>query len=140
MDKYTHSKINLSDNSILGYGLPGDLSGLAQLSLNDLSAALNPCPLEYQGIGYWPMSYVAPPYDRYAQKLSADFDTVVHLDSHSVVATYRLTDLSAVERAVFLEPIAEGARIALIRRRAGEMRAKGDRIGALEYLASKGML
>jgi hypothetical protein len=41
--------------------------GLADESLADLSAALNPCPSEYAGIGYWPIQEAEPtPADKVA--------------------------------------------------------------------------
>lgn len=41
-------------------GLPSALAGLADESLADLSAALDPCPAEYGGIGYWPIQPAEP--------------------------------------------------------------------------------
>lgn len=41
-------------------GLPDALLGLADESLADLAAALDPCPPEYVGIGYWPIRPAAP--------------------------------------------------------------------------------
>lgn len=41
-------------------GLPAALVGLSKGSLADLSAALDPCPAEYAGIGYWPIQPAEP--------------------------------------------------------------------------------
>lgn len=41
-------------------GLPAALLGLADETLADLAAALDPCPAEYVGIGYWPIQPAAP--------------------------------------------------------------------------------
>lgn len=41
-------------------GLPSALVGLADESLADLSAAADPCPAEYVGIGYWPIQPAEP--------------------------------------------------------------------------------
>lgn len=46
-------------------GLPAALVGLADDSLSDLSAALDPCPAEYAGVGYWPIQPAdAPPQNK----------------------------------------------------------------------------
>lgn len=51
-----YAQINLGDAAIGGVGpLPLALRGLADESLSDLGAALNPCPPEWQGLGYWPV-------------------------------------------------------------------------------------
>ena len=56
-----HQRIILSGPTIDGPpGLPEALIGLADESLADLAAALDPCPPEYAGIGYWPIQEAAP--------------------------------------------------------------------------------
>lgn len=56
-----YQRIILSGPTIDGPpGLPAALVGLADESLADLSAAADPCPAEYVGIGYWPIQPAAP--------------------------------------------------------------------------------
>lgn len=56
-----YQRIILSGPTIDGEpGLPEALAGLADESLADLSAALDPCPAEYAGIGYWPIQPAEP--------------------------------------------------------------------------------
>lgn len=51
-----YQRIVLSGPTIDGpSGLPDALVGLADESLADLAAALDPCPPEYVGVGYWPI-------------------------------------------------------------------------------------
>lgn len=59
----THHHVRLADLSIVGEGVPPELVGLAPASLSDLSAALNPCPAKWQGLGIWPTLIEADPYD-----------------------------------------------------------------------------
>ncbi|WP_439604454.1 DUF4376 domain-containing protein [Shinella sp.] len=57
----TYQRIILSGPSVDGEpGLPDALVGLADESLADLSAAFDPCPAEYAGVGYWPIQPAAP--------------------------------------------------------------------------------
>lgn len=57
----TYQRIILSGPTIDGEpGLPEALIGLADESLADLSAALDPCPAEYTGIGYWQIQPAEP--------------------------------------------------------------------------------
>lgn len=56
-----YQRIILSGPTIDGEpGLPPALAGLTDESLADLSAALDPCPAEYEGIGYWPIELGEP--------------------------------------------------------------------------------
>lgn len=56
-----YQRIILSGPTIDGdLGLPEALIGLADESLADLPAALDPCPAEYIGIGYWPIQEAEP--------------------------------------------------------------------------------
>jgi len=56
-----YQRIILSGPTIDGPpGLPTELVGLADESLADLSAAADPCPAEYAGIGYWPIQPAEP--------------------------------------------------------------------------------
>lgn len=51
-----YQRIILSGPSIDGEpGFPDALVGLTDESLADLEAALDPCPAEYAGVGYWPV-------------------------------------------------------------------------------------
>jgi hypothetical protein len=57
----TYQRVILSGPTIDGPpGLPPALVGLADESLMDLAAALNPCPEEFDGIGYWPIQPAVP--------------------------------------------------------------------------------
>ncbi|HEV7251432.1 MAG TPA: hypothetical protein VGN93_31025 [Shinella sp.] len=56
-----YQRIILSGPTIDGEpGLPDALVGLADESLVDLEAALDPCPVEYVGVGYWPILPAEP--------------------------------------------------------------------------------
>lgn len=56
-----YQRIILSGPTIDGEpGLPSSLAGLSEESLADLSAALDPCPAEFEGIGYWPIQPAEP--------------------------------------------------------------------------------
>lgn len=56
-----YQRIILSGPTIDGPpGLPAALVGLADESLADISAAADPCPAEYVGIGYWPIQPADP--------------------------------------------------------------------------------
>lgn len=70
-----YQRIILSSPTIDGPpGLPAALVGLADESLADLSAALEPCPAEYDGIGYWP---IQPPDQTPAGKIAVSRDRVL---------------------------------------------------------------
>lgn len=57
----SYQRIILSGPTIDGPpGLPAALVGLVDESLADLSAALDPCPAEYDGIGYWSIQPAEP--------------------------------------------------------------------------------
>ncbi|MGJ7040496.1 hypothetical protein J2Y63_003761 [Shinella sp. BE166] len=59
-----YQRIILSGPTIDGEsGVPDALVGLSDESLADLSAALDPCPAEYVGVGYWPIQPADPTPD-----------------------------------------------------------------------------
>lgn len=78
--------------------LPFQLLGLADESLADLSAALDPAPTTFAGVGYWPVDVQpTPPFDPRSQTVSTDVDLDVDTDARRVRATPRLRDLTAEE-------------------------------------------
>ena len=67
--------LTLSPLAVIGTvpSVPPDLRGLAQDSLNDLSAALDPCPAEWEGKALWPL--VTPAYDPATQRPTDELGT-----------------------------------------------------------------
>lgn len=56
-----YQRILLSGPTIDGEpGLPDDLVGVADESLADLAAAIDPVPPQYAGVGYWPIQPADP--------------------------------------------------------------------------------
>lgn len=75
-----YQRILLDNGAVQGNPgpLPPDLVGLADESLADLSAALDPCPAHLVGIGYWPVTMV---------NADAPTDPAVDADERRVVVT-----------------------------------------------------
>ncbi|MCO5153389.1 MULTISPECIES: DUF4376 domain-containing protein [unclassified Shinella] len=61
MEQQNYQRILLSGPTIDGEpGLPDDLFGLADETLADLAAAIDPVPPQYDGLGYWPIHPADP--------------------------------------------------------------------------------
>lgn len=91
--------IDLSVPAILGgpAPLPAALIGLAQSSLDNLSAALDPCPEECQGVGYWPEVRIIPEYDPATQRLSDQVDETPDPATRRVIVTPLVVNLTSTE-------------------------------------------
>ncbi len=77
--------------------LPRELVGLAHDNLADLSSALDPCPAEFAGIGYWPGVPVPPAFDAVLQRLSSQMDEVPDPATCTVVVTPLVVNLTPAE-------------------------------------------
>lgn len=76
MEQQNYQRILLSGPTIDGVpGLPAALVGLSDESLADLAVALDPCPAEYVGVGYWPVQPAAAvPEGKVAVGRHVEFD------------------------------------------------------------------
>jgi hypothetical protein len=88
-----HYKIDLSGETPALVGsplavLPAEVRGLAQLSLDDLSTALDPCPAHLVGRAFWPIIQDTPPTLSPWQVNSSTATYQINSDNTSVVATY----------------------------------------------------
>ncbi len=77
--------------------LPAALAGLDHASLADLSAALNPCPPEWVGLGFWPGFAAYAPYDPTTQRLSDQVDPTPDPVTRTVVVTPLVVNLTSAE-------------------------------------------
>lgn len=98
-----YAKIDLSDDSIVSVGaLPSDLVGLTQASLDDMSAALDPCPAEHDGYGYWPVTIVYASITGDQKNDTANPDDTVNTGPKTVTRTYPAIDLEGSEATAAL--------------------------------------
>lgn len=79
--------------------LPAELVGLADESLADLSAALDPCPDRFRGRGFWSAVPEAPVYDPETQRLSGQSDETPDAVARVVVVTPLVVNLTPSEIA-----------------------------------------
>ena len=83
-------KVQLEPLAILSgpEALPPELAGLDRASLADLSAALDPCPDQWAGVGYWPATRAAAPdFDPQTHRLSGAVSTTADSETSTVVET-----------------------------------------------------
>ncbi len=96
-----HYPVRLSDLSIIGPAapVPTELSGLDQSSLDDLSAALDPCPPQWEGVGFWPARSEAVLFDPMTQRLSDQVDETPDPTTKTVTARPLVVSLTPAEIA-----------------------------------------
>jgi hypothetical protein len=71
--------------------LPTEVRGLAQSSLDDLSAALDPCPAHLDGRGFWPVVDAPADLDPW-QELAAEPAYEIDAENHQVLAVRAAVD------------------------------------------------
>lgn len=129
------ARINLSTGQIDGgilSTLPADLIGLSQASLEDISAAIDPAPDAYAGVGYWPANVATPDFDPLTQAIGDGFDMTVDTDARRVTATQKVRPLTPEEIEAAqppVDPMAGFIPIWLLRQRA-------EKLGVFEGFAS----
>lgn len=97
----TYARVRLSDHALESApdAPPPELLGWTDDALADVAAALDPCPEEWRGLGWWPVIEVTPAYDLDTHRLSDDVDYVVNAETRVVTATRGVVPLTLAEVA-----------------------------------------
>ena len=103
----THYQIALDSLTVQDRsGVPSALFGLSDTVLADPGAFIDPCPTEFVGTGFWPVSYVVPPFDPATQRLSEQADELLDADACTVTVRPLVVNLTPAE----IETAAEAAK------------------------------
>ncbi len=94
-----YCKIRLADGAILSgpAPVPEELAGWPDSLLADVDAAVDPCPQQWRGLGYWPVVTVPTEYDDATQRLSAEVDLTVDAAGRRVLAAALAVNLTPDE-------------------------------------------
>lgn len=93
-----HFKVHLATLEAEGpVALPAPLVGLSADSLADLSAAIDPCPIEWAGLGFWPWREEVPAWDPDTQKLGDVPSLTPDVDGCVVIVRRPVVDLTEAE-------------------------------------------
>ena len=94
----THYRIDLDSLAVLDRdGAPPALLGLPNTVLANPGAFIDPCPPEFVGVGFWPVSHELPTFNPATQRLSQQADELLDADACAVTVRPLVVNLTPAE-------------------------------------------